>query len=227
MAHTYKYVTAPKDHPLLPPNRRTMGEHRLILWEKIGSGSHPCHHCGQTVTWSPGKGLCKGALVVDHLDDNPRNNDPDNLVPSCHTCNKSRTVRHDHIRDDEPFVISRSGRRVRAVPAICEECHEDFLAPRRNVRPQRFCSPACSSRNARRKTLAKYGSGVNSRSVRDDELFIIQGDHRVRAVGKTCEACGNAYLAAKSAAKQRFCSNPCRHRGHTKIFKSREAGPLG
>ena len=33
------------------------------------------------------------ALVVDHLDFDGLNNDPANLVPSCHPCNAGRTRR--------------------------------------------------------------------------------------------------------------------------------------
>jgi hypothetical protein len=47
-------------------------------------------HCGTDwdVEWT--YGLPDGALVVDHLDDDPTNNDPHNLVPSCFVCNIKR-----------------------------------------------------------------------------------------------------------------------------------------
>jgi hypothetical protein len=33
---------------------------------------------------------CVSALQTDHLDGNKQNNDPDNLVPVCSSCNKAR-----------------------------------------------------------------------------------------------------------------------------------------
>ena len=61
----------------------------MVLWEKIGPGSHPCHWCGHLLVWM--HGLSAESLQVDHLDEDRANNDPTNLVPSCHTCNKLRS----------------------------------------------------------------------------------------------------------------------------------------
>lgn len=81
----YRVLTGQQGHPLAGPNGGVM-EHRAVLYDKIGPGQHPCHHCGTVVEW----GL---DLHVDHLDDDPLNNDPDNLVPSCFPCNIHRTQR--------------------------------------------------------------------------------------------------------------------------------------
>lgn len=144
------------NHPLSPPHNSYVYEHRLVLWGKIGPGTHPCHHCGCSVTWAPGRGLKKGSLVVDHLDDNTQNNDPANLVPSCHPCNKGRQPRIDRIRDDELSVpMTGSSFRTRAIEIHCEECQKVFLAA--PTRRQRFCSRQCSSRNVRRAVLARGG----------------------------------------------------------------------
>lgn len=61
-------------------------EHRMVLFDAIGPGSHPCHHCGETVTWGVD-------LEADHLDYDRANNDQANLVQSCHPCN-TRRARH-------------------------------------------------------------------------------------------------------------------------------------
>lgn len=68
-------------------------EHRFVLYESIGPGSHPCHWCKATVSWgAPGTGnRSKGVLVVDHMDGDKLNNDIGNLVPSCNGCNISRS----------------------------------------------------------------------------------------------------------------------------------------
>lgn len=75
----YKY-----DHPLCSPDGRVL-EHRFVLYEKIGPGSHQCHWCDKVLEWGGAKGI-----HADHLDDDRLNNDPDNLVPSCKKCNGDR-----------------------------------------------------------------------------------------------------------------------------------------
>lgn len=74
-------------HPLA----RSQGlvyEHRVVLFDAIGPGQHPCHWCGRTVSWTATRQGRR--LIVDHLDDDGLNNDPENLVPSCLRCNTSR-----------------------------------------------------------------------------------------------------------------------------------------
>lgn len=61
--------------------------HRLVLFENIGKGIHPCNWCGKKLTW---RGKASTRLNVDHLDHNPSNNDWKNLVPSCLNCNTQR-----------------------------------------------------------------------------------------------------------------------------------------
>jgi len=75
-------------HPLADKNGQVL-EHRLVLFAEIGPDPHPCHWCGQEVRWDAHHTL--DALVVDHLDWRRSNNDPRNLVPSCHPCNIKRT----------------------------------------------------------------------------------------------------------------------------------------
>lgn len=86
----YICITDP-DHPVSTPSGHLF-QHRAVLWDKIGVGPHPCHWCGVSVNWLPGSGTKAGALVVDHLDDDPANNDPSNLAPSCHGCNCTRAL---------------------------------------------------------------------------------------------------------------------------------------
>lgn len=204
MPRLYKTVPVPAGHPLYPPDARYAYEHRLVLWEKIGAGSHPCHHCGVVVTWMPGRrGNVRGALVVDHLDDNKRNNDPVNLVPSCSPCNRTRTPNKNRVRDEEDYIITAQGTRARAVRLLCEHCGEEFLAQPRNVRPQKFCSPSCTSRHAWQ---------TREEAVKDDELFVATPKGiRIRAAYVTCDACGKEFLVAKwFADTRRYCDIKCR-----------------
>lgn len=123
--------------------------HRLVLFEKIGPGTHPCHWCGIKVEWLPGR-LQSGVptLVVDHVDGQTRNNGPDNLVPSCQPCNASRT--QHRVRDDEVFVTVRNGARIRGEERICVTCETAFVAiPDRRPNRGRFCSMSCARRALR------------------------------------------------------------------------------
>lgn len=74
-------------HPLAMKNGKVT-VHRMALYEKIGAGNHPCHHCGKVLDWHSEYRATK--LTVDHLDWNRKNNDPANLVPSCFGCNFKR-----------------------------------------------------------------------------------------------------------------------------------------
>jgi len=85
-AKPYRRIHA-AGHPLA----RAQGlvyEHRVVLFDAIGPGQHPCHWCGRSVSWTakqPGR-----RLNVDHLDHDGLNNAPENLVPACLRCNTTR-----------------------------------------------------------------------------------------------------------------------------------------
>lgn len=82
----YVYLTMMGGHPLAQTTG-ILAEHRKVLYDKIGPGPHYCHwNCGKLLEWGGIKGI-----IADHLDDNGLNNDPENLVPSCHRCNWNRT----------------------------------------------------------------------------------------------------------------------------------------
>lgn len=86
----YKVLTMHHEHPLATSGGCLL-EHRKVLYEKIGPGPHPCYWLNRygcdnsQLAWG---GL--SGIVVDHLDDDGLNNDPDNLVPSCRGCNTRR-----------------------------------------------------------------------------------------------------------------------------------------
>jgi hypothetical protein len=85
VAKTVRYLKVMiKNHPLAHTDGQVY-VHRYNLFQKIGGGSHACHHCSTIVTWNID-------LCVDHLDGNSRNNNPDNLVPSCNRCNTTRYI---------------------------------------------------------------------------------------------------------------------------------------
>lgn len=143
----YRCVRIP-DHPLAD-RTGMVGEHRVVLYEAIGPGEHPCHWCRQLIHWGPGYG--KGSICSDHLDGNPRNNAPENLVPACARCNNTRN-RKDLISDSEPHIQLAGNRgRHRAVERTCKTCGKQFLHLAADKRPNRgqYCSKPCMYQRVR------------------------------------------------------------------------------
>ena len=90
---------AAKGHPMADANG--IGYvHRIVLWDVIGPGAHPCHHCKRVVSWDNGKGH-PDVLQVDHLNNRGDDNRPENLVPACKECNSARGAqrRADALRE--------------------------------------------------------------------------------------------------------------------------------
>jgi hypothetical protein len=122
LGRRYRQVPA-KGHPVAHADGRAY-EHRVVLYDLLGPGPHPCHWCGTGVDWLP-KGT-KGELQPDHLNDDGSDNRPDNLVPSCRTCNSTRAVqrRADALRaagwwsgNDTIAHLTNGGRAARIEPA--------------------------------------------------------------------------------------------------------------
>jgi hypothetical protein len=142
-----RYLTV--GHPLNSGSNKILA-HRLALWEKIGPGPHPCHYCGVLVDWILSADTRKGALISEHVDRDPANNDQDNLVPSCQRCNILNSRRR--VLPDEPHRISTRGTRRRCVVRSCRHCSEEFLAyrskdPTRGV----YCSRSCIAKDKPRR----------------------------------------------------------------------------
>jgi hypothetical protein len=109
----YKRVRV-RGHPLAGADG-VVAEHRVVLYERVGPGLHPCHWCGALLEWRVDRNRV-GQIIADHLDGDIHNNDPENLVPACHSCNALR----EHpkiIGDAELFIVKRNGTRHRASPA--------------------------------------------------------------------------------------------------------------
>jgi hypothetical protein len=91
----YKYVYAP-GHPLAQRQSGQVLEHRKVLYDRLGPGSHPCHFCHVPLTWERGTGL--EALRIEHLNWDRMDNRPENLVAVCSSCNST----HLHARRKKP-----------------------------------------------------------------------------------------------------------------------------
>lgn len=144
----YRTRSVGRDHPL-SNGRGVTTEHRAVLWERIGAGVHPCHYCGTLVEWRCGVGAWHGALVAEHLDRNPANNDPSNIVAACQPCNIKNQARI--VTNDEDYVVTSAGTRRRAVQHMCgrPECGAEFLAA--PISKRKYCSPACYHETKRGK----------------------------------------------------------------------------
>lgn len=137
-----------RDHSLAPPSGM-VAVCRLVLYDKIGPGPHPCHWCGREVAWLVGAGPgAPGNLIADHLDWDIHNNAPENLVPSCNRCNVLRTSNGDRMLQPGDRVVVWSGRPTKAVERSCECCGEKFLIPPSATKRGRgrFCSRPCARR---------------------------------------------------------------------------------
>lgn len=143
-----------KGHPIAPPSG-IVPVARLVLWDKIGPGPHPCHWCGKAIRWTPGDPYAPDALVADHLDWDATNDAPENLVPSCGPCNgHRRRSRQARIIQDGELKTTWGGYVTRAVERSCETCGNQFLTIPAEVKKGkgRFCSRSCARRAPKRRT---------------------------------------------------------------------------
>lgn len=133
-------------HPLA--NRQGyISQARAVLFDAIGNGPHPCHWCGKAVNWIAGKrGVPKGALAVDHVNRDSRDDKRENLVPSCQSCNTFRSREQRHRISSDELSLPNGQSRVRAEQRVCRTCGNPFLfAPSKDPRPNagRYCSRVC------------------------------------------------------------------------------------
>lgn len=96
----YQYLHAP-DHPLCRKGQIYVSEQRIVLFEVIGNGPMKCEMCGTSMTWD----TCQ----ADHIDQNPRNNEPENLRPLCRRCNVWRSMPPASERMKNAVVLTFDG----------------------------------------------------------------------------------------------------------------------
>jgi hypothetical protein len=85
---SYRYITGAgyikllkPEHPLADSSGDVY-EHRMIVYDILKGSMPACYWCGTALEWS--------TAVIDHLNENKKDNDKQNLVVSCNNCNRSR-----------------------------------------------------------------------------------------------------------------------------------------
>lgn len=81
----YQLIYNP-DHILAQKNGYVY-EHRLVAFDKYGDTLPDCEKCGRTLSWAA------YYTHIDHIDNNVRNNSPENLRPLCNGCNVKRGLK--------------------------------------------------------------------------------------------------------------------------------------
>ncbi len=139
------------DHALAG-NTGLVSAARAILFNRIGAGWHSCHWCGRKIRWRIGKsGNLVDAVIADHVNNDPLDDAPENIVASCGACNGTRT---QAIRTGELFVTNPNGTRARAVERQCQTCQSTFLVvPAQLNKPGkgRYCSLSCARKAPRKQ----------------------------------------------------------------------------
>jgi hypothetical protein len=210
----YRVVSA-QDHPVAHSNGYAF-EHRVVLYDAIGPGSHPCHWCSAVVTWGQD-------LQADHVDHNTVHNTIDNLVPSCAGCNVRRNRRwanksstcsagHDFTAENT-YVIPRTGARQ------CRVCSRQRKSEykKRNVGPCRGCGrlgvprgastaycPDCASDPLRAARTAPDVCG-KGHALAGDNLVFVRANSRSDRMRWRCQQCTReksyeAYLKRRAVA---------------------------
>ena len=80
--HSQGYIQAPSETHPLAHGRCLAYEHRMVFYNAHGEGPFKCYWCGADITWD--------TLHIDHLNENKKDNDINNLVASCPICNIKR-----------------------------------------------------------------------------------------------------------------------------------------
>ena len=138
-------------HPLTGKNGY-LSLSRFLLFNKIGPSPHKCNWCKRTIHWIIGKRQTgTNALIVDHVNSNPKNNDIKNIVPSCQSCNTKRSLPDQILKEGELFIVMKNGRRLRAELKTCVVCSFKFKfaisklskKDRNNKKIGLYCSMKC------------------------------------------------------------------------------------
>lgn len=171
-ANGYRVIQA-TGHPVAHRSG-TAFEHRVVLYDAIGPGSHPCNWCGKQVSWG-------SDLQTDHVDHDPQNNAPDNLVPSCGPCNVRRNSRWAN------------------KPTRCSYGHEftvenTYIIPTTGARQCRTCSRGRKAAYKKRNVGACHGCGRRYAMRGPSNSYCVDcADDPMRAASNVPETCSKGH----------------------------------
>jgi 5-methylcytosine-specific restriction endonuclease McrA len=100
------YIKLLKPDHFLSDSGGHVFEHRFVMFEKLNGECSECFWCGCSLQWD--------CAVVDHLDENKRNNNAANLVLSCNNCNRARGAMIPFIERMRPEAVDVLFERIRA-----------------------------------------------------------------------------------------------------------------
>ncbi len=83
----YQLLNEPT-HKLANKNGKVY-EHRYLIYKKYGENLPNCELCGSEINWSN--------CHIDHIDENVKNNNENNLRPLCRPCNTFRNYPEQHM----------------------------------------------------------------------------------------------------------------------------------
>jgi|WetSurMetagenome_2_1015567.scaffolds.fasta_scaffold178324_2 hypothetical protein len=190
--------------------------HTDVLYRKLGPGPHPCHWCGKLVNWKKLSGEIQYPMLhADHLNDQRKDNRPENLVPSCVHCNIYRG-NPKKWKDGEEWMLRDNGRKVRFHVRVCAGCGKDFNVPnfikKSKTTKGKYCSHECY---------------LNFKRIPDDGSVKFVLDHRgrkKRAAEAQCYLCKKMILKDVYFLKEperTFCSKSCAT-SHNNSLRPRE-----
>jgi len=92
--HSGGYVLVWSPNHILADKKGYVYEHRFVYYEQVSKEVSNCEICDKEIGW--------GNVHIDHIDENRKNNSPENLRPLCNGCNVSRN--RDYTKQTKHFI---------------------------------------------------------------------------------------------------------------------------
>jgi len=94
------YCIHEPEHPLVSKNGYVY-EHRYVYYNEVSKDTGDCRMCGKELTWV--------SACIDHINENKKDNRPENLRPLCMQCNAQRSRKEEWIRNKRVMTLTIDG----------------------------------------------------------------------------------------------------------------------